>query len=220
MGAQLVREVASKTNDVAGDGTTTATVLRRRSSKRAFRTWRRARNPIAVKQRHRQAVEKAVARDQETLPSRLQAQKEIAQVASIAANDAEIGDADRRRDGQSRQGRRHHGRGVQGHRDHPRGRRGNAVRQGLHLSVYGHRPERMEAILENPLILIHEKKIIGCRGPDPASGEDRRRCGKPLVIIAEDIDGDALATLVVNKLRGTLSMSRSRPPASATGARP
>ena len=139
MGAQLAKEVATKTNDVAGDGTTTATVLARAMVKGGMKNVAAGANPMALKRGIEKAVEAAVEAI-ENQAKEVESKDEIAQVASISAADPAIGEHDRRGPRQGRQGRRHHGRGVQHVRHRARVRRGDAVRQGLHLAVLRHRP--------------------------------------------------------------------------------
>ena len=148
MGAQLAKEVATKTNDVAGDGTTTATVLAQAMVKEGLRNVAAGANPMGLKRGIEQAVEKVVefigsfSKDLET-------SEEIAHVAAISAADMTIGKKIAE-DGQGGQGRRDHGGGGPDLRDRARVHRGNAVRQGLHLPYFVTDPERQEAVLEDP----------------------------------------------------------------------
>ena len=140
MGAQLVREVASKTNDVAGDGTTTATVLAQAIVREGLRNVAAGANPLAVKHGIDKAVEAVVAEIKSLARPGRAARTSITQVATNSAKNTADRRTDRRSDGQGRQGRRHHRRRVQGHADHAGTGRGHAVRQGLHLALLRHRP--------------------------------------------------------------------------------
>ena len=224
MGAQMVREVASKTSDVAGDGTTTATVLAQAIYREGVKTVAAGANPMALKRgidkggrgHHRQArCEHGVVQGGALSKfSKPVSGDMIAQVGTISANSDH---ADRRplslrSDEHGRQGRRHHGRRVRA-----RWRRSWTTVEGMqfdrgYLSPYFVTDaERMEASLENPYILIYEKKISSMKDLLPLL-EQIARTAKPLVIIAEDVDGEALATLVVNKLRGTLNVAAVKAP--------
>lgn len=203
MGAQLVREVASKTNDVAGDGTTTATVLAESIVREGLRYVTAGGNPIAVKRGIELAVDKAVE-EIKKLAIAVQGKEEIEQVASISGNDPEIGKVIA--DAIDKVGRD----GVITVEESKSLATDLEVVEGMQFDKGYVSPymvtdsERMEAILENPVILINEKKISAAADLIPLL-EKIAQSRRPLVIIAEDVDGDALATLVVNKLRGTLS---------------
>jgi chaperonin GroEL len=210
MGAQMVREVASKTSDVAGDGTTTATVLARQIFKEGVKTVAAGANPMALKRGIEKAVERAVEaiRDQ-SKPVKGDA---IAQVGTVSANgDQTIG-------------------GIIAEAMKKVGKDGVItveesksldtlleVVEGMqfdrgYLSAYFVTdPERMEATLENALILLNEKKISSMKDLLPLL-EQVAKLGKPLLIVAEDVEGEALATLVVNKLRGTLQVCAVKAP--------
>ena len=210
MGAQLVREVASKTNDVAGDGTTTATVLAECIVREGLRYVAAGGNPIAVKRGIEMAVEKAV----ETIKAMsipVQGKEEVEQVASIAGNDTEIGKVIA--DAIDKVGRDgvitvEESKGTETNLDVVEGMQFDKGYISPYMVTDG---ERMEASLENPLIFIHEKKISAAADLVPLL-EKVVATRRSLVIIAEDIDGDALATLVVNRLRGTLQVVAVKAP--------
>jgi len=202
MGAQLVREVASKTNDVAGDGTTTATVLAESIVREGLRYVTAGGNPIAVKRGIELAVEKAVD-EIKKLAIPVKGKEEVAQVASIAGNDPEIGEVIA--DAIDKVGKDgvitvEESKGLATDLEVVEGMQFDKGYVSPYMVTDG---ERMEAVFENPLILIHEKKISAAADLIPLL-EKIAQSRRPLVIIAEDVDGDALATLVVNKLRGTL----------------
>ena len=210
MGAQMVREVASKTSDVAGDGTTTATVLARQIFKEGVKTVAAGANPMALKRGIEKAVERAVeAIKEQSKPVKGDA---IAQVGTVSANgDQTIG-------------------GIIAEAMKKVGKDGVItveesksldtlleVVEGMqfdrgYLSAYFVTdPERMEATLENALILLNEKKVSSMKDLLPLL-EQVAKLGKPLLIVAEDVEGEALATLVVNKLRGTLQVCAVKAP--------
>ena len=139
IGAELVKEVAKKTDDVAGDGTTTATVLAQAIVKEGLRNVAAGANPMSLKRGIERATELAVEAIKNQ-SKEVDDKEQIANVGAISAADPEIGEHDRRGRGQGRQGRRHHRRGVEHLRHGARLRRGHAVRQGLHLAVLRHRP--------------------------------------------------------------------------------
>jgi chaperonin GroEL len=210
MGAQMVREVASKTSDVAGDGTTTATVLARSIFKEGVKTVAAGANPMALKRGIEKAVEKAVnaIRDM-SKPVKGDA---IAQVGTVSANgDTTIG-------GIIAEAMKKVGKdGVITVEESKSLETLLEVVEGMqfdrgYLSPYFVTdPERMEATLENALILLHEKKISSMKDLLPLL-EQVAKMGKPLLIVAEDVEGEALATLVVNKLRGTLQVCAVKAP--------
>jgi chaperonin GroEL len=221
MGAQMVREVASKTSDVAGDGTTTATVLAQAIYREGVKTVAAGANPMALKR----GIEKAVTAVCGTLDndgnrnpgaidkfSQKVSGEMIAQVGTISANNDEtigkiIAEA-MKKVGKD---------GVITVEESKTMETQLEVVEGMqfdrgYLSPYFVTdPERMEAVLENPYILIHEKKISSMKDLLPLL-ENIAKSGRPLVIIAEDVEGEALATLVVNKLRGTLNVAAVKAP--------
>ncbi|MBK7599205.1 MAG: chaperonin GroEL [Acidobacteria bacterium] len=210
MGAQMVREVASKTSDVAGDGTTTATVLARAIFKEGVKTVAAGANPMALKRGIEKAVEKAVASIHEMAkPVKGDA---IAQVGTVSANgDTTIG-------GIIAEAMKKVGKdGVITVEESKSLETMLEVVEGMqfdrgYLSPYFVTdPERMEAALENAYILLNEKKISSMKDLLPLL-EQVAKMGKPLLIIAEDVEGEALATLVVNKLRGTLQVCAVKAP--------
>jgi chaperonin GroEL len=203
MGAQLVKEVASKTNDVAGDGTTTATVLAQAIVNEGLRYVAAGGNPIAVRRGIEMAVEKAV----EVIKAEgieVQGHEEVANVASIAGNSAEIGKIIA--EAMDKVGKD----GVitveegKGTTDSLEVVEGMQFDKGYISPYFVTDTEHMEAVLEDPLILIHEKKISSAADLIPLL-EKIAQSRKPLLVICEDVEGDALATLVVNKIRGILN---------------
>jgi chaperonin GroEL len=210
MGAQMVREVASKTSDVAGDGTTTATVLAQSIFKEGVKTVAAGANPMALKR----GIDKAVERATEEIHRLAKPVKGdmIAQVGTVSANgDATIGGIIAKAMDQVGKD------GVITVEESRTMETSLEVVEGMqfdrgYLSPYFVTdPERMEASLENALILIHEKKISSMKDLLPLL-EQIAKMGKPLLIIAEDVEGEALATLVVNKLRGTLNVAAVKAP--------
>ncbi len=211
MGAQMLKEVASKTSDVAGDGTTTATVLAQAIFREGLRNVTAGANPMGLKRGIERAVE-AVVEELKRLSKSTKDKKEIAQVATIAANnDKTIGDLIA--DAMEKVGKD----GVITVEESKSADTALDIVEGMrfdrgYLSPYFVTdPERMESVLEDALILIHEKKISVMKDMLPLL-EQVARAGKPLLIIAEDVEGEALATLVVNKLRGTLHASAVKAP--------
>ncbi len=211
MGAQMVKEVASKTSDVAGDGTTTATVLAEAIYREGHKNVTAGANPMALKRGIEKAVEAVVA-ELKKLSIATKGKKEISQVATISANnDATIGNLIA--EAMEKVGKD----GVITVEEAKVMETNLEVVEGMqfdrgYLSPYFVTdPERMECVLENPYLLIHEKKISNMRDLLPVL-EQIAKLGRPLVIIAEDVEGEALATLVVNKLRGTLSASAVKAP--------
>jgi chaperonin GroEL len=210
MGAQMVREVASKTSDTAGDGTTTATVLAQAIYREGARNVVAGANPMEVKRGIEKAVE--VVTDEIKKMSRPVSGNMVAQVGTISANsDATIGKIIA--EAMDKVGKD----GVITVEESRTLETSLDVVEGMqfdrgYLSAYFVTdPERMEVVLENPVILIHEKKISSMKDLLPVL-EQVARLGRPLLIIAEDIEGEALATLVVNKLRGTLQAAAVKAP--------
>jgi chaperonin GroEL len=210
MGAQMVREVASKTSDVAGDGTTTATVLAQAIFREGVKTVAAGANPMALKR----GIDKAVERATEEIKRLAKPVKgdAIAQVGTVSANgDTTIGNIIA--EAMNKVGKD----GVITVEESKTMETLLEVVEGMqfdrgYLSPYFVTdPERMEAVLENPLILINEKKISSMKDLLPLL-EQVAKMGKPMLIIAEDVEGEALATLVVNKLRGTLNIAAVKAP--------
>jgi len=210
MGAQMVREVASKTSDIAGDGTTTATVLAQAIYREGVKNVVAGANPMEIKRGIETAVETVVKSIQSM--SKEVTGDMIAQVGTISANnDATIGNIIA--DAMEKVGKD----GVITVEESRTLETSLEVVEGMqfdrgYLSPYFVTdPERMETVLENPIILIHEKKISSMKDLLPLL-EQVARLSRPLLIIAEDIEGEALATLVVNKLRGTLQGAAVKAP--------
>jgi chaperonin GroEL len=210
MGAQMVREVASKTSDVAGDGTTTATVLAQAIFREGVRTVAAGANPMALKRGIEKAVEVAV--DEIKKLSRDVKGDMIAQVGTISANtDKQVGNIIA--EAMKKVGKD----GVITVEESKTMETTLEVVEGMqfdrgYLSPYFVTdPERMECVLEDVRILIHEKKISSMKDLLPLL-EQIAKMGKPLLIVAEDVEGEALATLVVNKLRGTLQCAAVKAP--------
>lgn len=210
MGAQLCKEVASKTNDIAGDGTTTATVLAQAIVKEGLKNVAAGANPIFLKRGMDKAVEAAVKEIQKiSIP--VETRESIAHVASIAANDEAIGELIA--EAMEKVGRD----GVITVEDSKGMTTTVEVVEGMEFDrgyvspYFVTNAETMEVNLEEPYILIHEKKISAIQDLLPLL-EKVVRTGKPLLIIAEDIEGEALATLVVNKIRGTLNVAAVKAP--------
>ena len=210
MGAQMVREVASKTSDVAGDGTTTATVLAQAIFREGVKTVAAGANPMALKRGIEKAVEKAV--DSIRVMAKPVRGDAIAQVGTVSANgDLTIGNIIA--EAMKKVGKD----GVITVEESKSLETSLEVVEGMqfdrgYLSPYFVTdPERMECALENALILLHEKKISSMKDLLPLL-EQVAKLGKPLLIVAEDVEGEALATLVVNKLRGTLQVCAVKAP--------
>lgn len=211
MGAQMVREVASKTSDVAGDGTTTATVLAWSMYREGIKNVVAGANPMALKRGIEKAVEKVIEELKE-ISTPASGRTEIAQVGRISANnDEEIGNIIA--DAMDRAGKDgvitvEEGKGVGFELDLVEGMQFD---RGYISPYFVTNPEKMEAVLEEPYILIHDKKISAMKDFLPAL-EKVAQSGKPLLVITEDLEGEALATLVVNKIRGTLQCCAVKAP--------
>jgi len=211
MGAQMVKEVASKTSDVAGDGTTTATILAQAIYSEGSKLVAAGVNPMALKRGIDKAVE-AIVGELQRISKPTKDQKEIAQVGTISANsDPTIGNIIA--EAMDKVGKE----GVITVEEAKSMETSLDVVEGMqfdrgYLSPYFVTdPEKMECVLEDPYILIHEKKISNMKDLLPVL-EQIAKLNKPLMIIAEDVDGEALATLVVNKLRGTLQACAVKAP--------
>jgi chaperonin GroEL len=211
MGAQMVKEVATKTSDLAGDGTTTATVLAQAIFREGLKNVTAGANPMALKR----GIDKAVAAVVEQLKSisvPTAGKKEIAQVGSISANnDKEIGDLIA--EAMEKVGKDgvitvEEARGLETTLETVDGMQFD---RGYLSPYFVTDPDKMEAVLEDALILIHDKKISSMKDLLPIL-EKVAQMGKPMLIIAEDVEGEALATLVVNKLRGTLRIAAVKAP--------
>ncbi|MBW7927239.1 MAG: chaperonin GroEL, partial [Fimbriimonadaceae bacterium] len=210
LGAQLCKEVASKTNDVAGDGTTTATVLAQAIVNEGLRYVSAGGNPIAVKRGIDRAVEAVIA-EIKKVSEPIKDKEQVEFVATIAGNDPEIGKHVAEamdkvgKDGvitvEESKGRETALEVVEGMQ----------FDRGYISPYFVTDPERMEAVLENALILIHEKKITSAQDLLPFL-EKAAQARRPIVIIAEDLEGDALATVVLNKIRGVLQIVAVKAP--------
>ncbi|ARR04219.1 MULTISPECIES: chaperonin GroEL [Campylobacter] len=211
MGAGLVREVASKTNDEAGDGTTTATVLAHAIFKEGLRNITAGANPIEVK-RGMDKFAAAVIEELKSVAKKVEGKKEIAQVATISANsDTSVGDLIA--EAMEKVGKD----GVitveeaKSINDELNVVEGMQFDRGYLSPYFITNPEKMQVELSSPFILLFDKKISNLKDLLPVL-EQIQKTGKPLLIIAEDIEGEALATLVVNKLRGVLNISAVKAP--------
>jgi chaperonin GroEL len=211
MGAKLVNEVASKTSDIAGDGTTTATVLARAIFKEGTRNIAAGSNPMAVRRGIEKAVEAAIEK-LHAMAKPVSSKEEIAQVGAISANnDREIGEL--LADAMEKVGKDgvitvEEGKGTETTKELVEGMQFD---KGYISPYFINRPAEMDVQLEDALILIHEKKISNLRELVPLL-EKVAQSGKPLLIIAEDVDGEALTALVVNKLRGVLNICAVKAP--------
>jgi chaperonin GroEL len=211
MGAQMVKEVATKTSDLAGDGTTTATVLAQAIFREGLKNVTAGVNPMALK-RGIDAAVAAIVDELKKMSLPTKGKKEIAQVGSISANnDKEIGDLIA--EAMEKVGKDgvitvEEAKGLETTLETVEGMQFD---RGYLSPYFVTDPEKMEAVLEDGLILIHDKKISSMKDLLPIL-EKVAQLGKPLLIIAEDIEGEALATLVVNKLRGTLRVSAVKAP--------
>ncbi|HEY3489944.1 MAG TPA: chaperonin GroEL [Candidatus Deferrimicrobiaceae bacterium] len=211
MGAQMVKEVASKTSDVAGDGTTTATVLAQAIYREGAKLVAAGFNPMSLKRGIDKAVE-AVSGELKKMSKATKDPKEIAQVGTISANNDEtIGNIIS--EAMAKVGKEgvitvEEAKGMETTLEIVEGMQFD---RGYSSPYFVTDPERMEAVLEDPFILIYEKKISNMKDLLPLL-EQIARSSRPLLIIAEDVEGEALATLVVNKLRGTLNAMAVKAP--------
>jgi chaperonin GroEL len=211
MGAQMVKEVASKTSDVAGDGTTTATVLADAIYREGMKLVAAGHDPMSLK-RGIDAAVKVVIDELKKLSTPTKGKKEIAQVGTISANaDSEIGEIIA--EAMEKVGKEgvitvEEAKGLETTLEVVEGMQFD---RGYLSPYFVTNPDRMEAELDNPYILIHEKKISNMKDLLPVL-EQVAKSGKPLLIIAEEVEGEALATLVVNKIRGTLQVAAVKAP--------
>ncbi|HXS54372.1 MAG TPA: chaperonin GroEL [Usitatibacter sp.] len=211
MGAQLVKEVASKTSDVAGDGTTTATVLAQSIVTEGMKYVAAGMNPMDLKRGIDKAVTTAVE-ELKKISKPCTTSKEIAQVGAISANaDPEIGKTIA--DAMDKVGKEgvitvEDGKGLENELDLVEGMQFD---RGYISPYFINNPDKQVAVLEDPFILLHDKKISNIRDLLPVL-EQIAKAGRPLLIIAEDVDGEALATLVVNNLRGILKTCAVKAP--------
>ncbi|MEX2530771.1 MAG: chaperonin GroEL [Gemmatimonadota bacterium] len=211
MGAQMVKEVATKTSDNAGDGTTTATVLAQAIFSEGLKNVTAGSDPMAIKRGIDRATERVVERLRE-LSMETKGKKEIAQVGTISANsDSEIGELIA--DAMEKVGKDgvitvEEAKGLETTLETVEGMQFD---RGYLSPYFVTDPERMEAELDDPMILIHDKKISNMKDLLPIL-EKVAQMGRPLMIISEDVEGEALATLVVNKLRGTLKVCAVKAP--------
>jgi chaperonin GroEL len=211
MGAQMVKEVASKTSDVAGDGTTTATVLARAIFTEGAKMVAAGHDPMSLKRGIDTAVKKAVE-ELKALSKATKGREEVAQVGTVSANgDKTIGEIIA--EAMDKVGKEgvitvEEAKSLETMLDVVEGMRFDRGYLSPHFVTDS---ERMEAVLEDPYLLIHEKKISGMKDLLPIL-EQVAKSGRPLLLIAEDVEGEALATLVVNKLRGTLPVCAVKSP--------
>ena len=211
MGAQMVKEVATKTSDVAGDGTTTATILAQAIFGEGLKNVTAGTDPMGIRRGLDKAVI-AVVDELKNLSTETKGKKEIAQVGSISANNnAEIGELIS--DAMEKVGKDgvitvEEARGLETTLETVEGMQFD---RGYLSPYFVTDPERMETVLEDPMILIHDKKISSMKDLLPIL-EKVAQMGNPLLIVSEDVEGEALATLVVNKLRGTLKVAAVKAP--------
>jgi len=211
MGAQLVREVASKTSDVAGDGTTTATVLAEAIFREGLKNVTAGANPTSLQRGIMKAVE-VIVEDLKKISKNVSGRKEIAQVATVSANwDTTIGEIIA--DAMDKVGKDgtitvEEAKGIETTLEVVEGMQFD---KGYLSPYFVTNAESMETVLEDAYILIHEKKIASLKDVLPLL-EKVAKAGRPLLVIAEDVEGEALATLVVNKLRGTLQVAAVKAP--------
>jgi chaperonin GroEL len=211
MGAQMVKEVATKTSDAAGDGTTTATVLAQAIFGEGLKNVTAGADPMAIRRGIDKGVEAVVA-ELKKLSTPTKGKKEIAQVGAISANNnVEVGNLIA--DAMEKVGKDgvitvEEARGLETTLETVEGMQFD---RGYLSPYFVTDPERMEAVLDDPMILIHDKKISSMKDLLPVL-EKVAQMGKPLLIVSEDVEGEALATLVVNKLRGTLKVAAVKAP--------
>ena len=211
MGAQMLKEVASKTSDIAGDGTTTATVLAQAIFREGLKSVTAGVNPMSIKRGIDQAVE-TVVEELKKLSTPTKGKKEIAQVGTISANnDSEIGELIA--DAMEKVGKDgvitvEEAKSLETYLETVDGMQFD---RGYLSPYFVTNPDKMEAELEDPYILIHDKKVSTMKDLLPVL-EKVAQSGRPLLLIAEDIEGEALATLVVNKIRGTLKVAGVKAP--------
>jgi chaperonin GroEL len=212
MGAQMVREVAVKTNDTAGDGTTTATVLAQAIFRQGVKNVTAGANPMSL-QRGIQVATAAVVAELQRISRKVKNQDDLMNVASVSANnDREIGkliSAAMEQVGKDGVVTVEEAKGLQTELEIVEGMQFD---RGYLSPYFVTNQDRMECVLDEPLLLLHEKKIAAMRDLLPVL-EQAAGSGRPLLIVAEDIEGDALATLVVNKLRGTIKVCAVKAPA-------
>ena len=211
MGAQMVKEVASKTSDVAGDGTTTATILAQAIYREGVKSVAAGGNPMDIKRGIESAVQ-VVVKELEKMSNPTKDQKEIAQVGTISANNDEtIGNIIAEAMGKvGKEGviTVEEAKGLETELEVVEGMQFD---RGYLSPYFVTNTEKMETVMEDPFILIHDKKISNMKDLLPIL-EQIAKMGKPLLIIAEDIEGEALATLVINKIRGTLNVAAVKAP--------
>src|ERR1700691_5409033 len=211
MGAQLVREVASKTSDLAGDGTTTATVLAEAIFREGLKNVTAGANPTSLQRGIQKAVD-AIVEELKKISKKVSDRTEIAQVATVSANwDQTIGEIIA--DAMDKVGKDgtitvEEAKSIETTLEVVEGMQFD---KGYHSPYFVTNAESMEAVLENAYILIHEKKISSLKDLLPVL-EKVAKASRPLLIIAEDVEGEALATLVVNKLRGTVQAAAVKAP--------
>jgi len=211
MGAQMVKEVATKTSDVAGDGTTSATVLAQAIFGEGLKNVTAGSNPMGIRRGIDKGVEKIIE-ELKKMSTDTKGKKDIAQVGAISANNnAEIGELIA--DAMEKVGKDgvitvEEARGLETTLETVDGMQFD---RGYLSPYFVTDPERMEAVLEDPMILIHDKKVSSMKDLLPIL-EKVAQMGKPLLIVSEDVEGEALATLVVNKLRGTLKVAAVKAP--------
>ena len=212
LGAQMVREVAVKTNDTAGDGTTTATVLAQAIFREGVKNVTAGANPMSLQRGIQMATDKVVA-ELGRMSQKVKTKEELTNIASVSANnDREIGkliSEAMEQVGKDGVVTVEESKTLQTELDIVEGMQFD---RGYLSPYFVTNPDRMEAVLDEPLILLHEKKISAMRDLLPVL-EQGARGGRSLLIVVEDIDGDALATLVVNKLRGTIKVCPVKAPA-------